>query len=92
MDNTKQQGFILVLALMVLSIGVLLVTQLFHRGTGHLYFDAAMLSRQKAQLLALSSIELVKSQLSLVTTQTLKEKDDRKLFVRKFYLILINGS
>ncbi len=83
MSQTKQNGFILVLTLMILSIGVLLVTQLFHRGTGHLYFDEAMLSRQKAQTLALSSIELVKSQLSLVMNKTPGKKEDRKQLLQQ---------
>jgi len=68
---------------MVLSIGVLLVTQLFHRGTGHIYFDEAMLSRHKAQILALSSLDLVQSQLFLATTQKLKEKEDRTQLLKQ---------
>ena len=83
MNQAKQNGFILVLALIVLSIGVLLVTQLFHRGTGHLYFDKAVLLRQKAQTLALSSLELVKSQLSLITTKKFSNKADREQLLQQ---------
>lgn len=79
MQSSRQQGFILVLALMVLSIGVLLVTHMFHRGTGNVYFNEATLSLYKAQVLALSSLELAQSQLSLIETQTASKKEKTEL-------------
>ncbi len=69
-DN--QQGFILVLTLMLLSIGVLLVTQLSHRGMVHIHFDQTMIDREKAKELALGGLQLAISQL------TIKETDESK--------------
>ena len=79
MSNTTKPGYILVLTLIILSIGVLLVTQLSHRGMVHIHFDQTMIEREKAKSLALGGIQLAISQLSIKATETAKnEKQEEK--------------
>jgi hypothetical protein len=74
----ESAGYILVLTLMILSIGVLLVTQISHRGTVHMYFDQTMIEREKAKQLALGGLELAISQLA--AAQPKKEAaEDKKV-------------
>ena len=64
-----QSGFILVLTLMILSMIVMLVTQLFQSSVIHFYFDRTMIEREKAKVLARSGIELAYSLLTITPPQ-----------------------
>ncbi len=69
-----QNGFILVLTLIILSIMVVMVTQLFNRGRIHLYFARTMIDREQAKSLALGGIQLAINQ--LVTEQKKETEQD----------------
>lgn len=75
---SEQSGFILVLTLMILSMIVVLVTQLFQNSTIHFYFDRTMIEREKAKALAKGGIELAISQLTIPKPEEKKsnEKSD----------------
>ena len=73
--NNSAPGFILVLTLMILSIMVVMVTQLYNRGRTHLYFTRTMIEREQAKLLALGGIQLAMSQLSVPPEE---ESDDKQ--------------
>lgn len=73
--NTHQRsGFILVLTLMILSMIVMLVTQLFQNSMIHFYFDRTMIEREKARSLAKGGIELA---ISMLTIQEEKKPTDK---------------
>lgn len=76
--NHTQRGYILVLTMMVISIIALLVSQIFHKGFVHIYFDQTMLEREKAKSLALGGIQLAFSQLTVVQTSTAKTPSGKK--------------
>ena len=59
----NQSGYIMVLALMVIGISIILVTQLFNRASVHRSFVATMTKREQAKELALSGIAIAQSQL-----------------------------
>jgi len=71
----QQSGFILVLTLMILSMIVMLVTQLFQNSTIHFYFDRTMIEREKATALAKGGIELAISQLTLPKSDETKSNE-----------------
>lgn len=58
-----KEGYILVLALSMLSLIMVLVTGLFNRATPFIFFDAAVIKREKAKELALSGLQIAMSQL-----------------------------
>jgi hypothetical protein len=70
MSNSAKQGYILILAVMFLSIGVVLVSQLFEIGSVHIKFDNAMIQREQAKQLTHGCVQLALSQLSVVQTKT----------------------
>ncbi len=84
-------GFVLVLTLIILSIMVVMVTQLFNRARVHFYFDRAMVDREKAKMLAKGGIQLAIDQLSLPPSPEKEEKgaeqkkteDPALLFLKK---------
>lgn len=59
----SKQGYILMLALTMLSLVMVLVTGLFNRATPFVFFDAAVIKREKAKQLALSGLQIAMSQL-----------------------------
>jgi hypothetical protein len=60
----KSPGYILVFTLMIISISVIIVFQLFDKGTVHDFFIKNMVERQQAQSIALGGIQLALSQLT----------------------------
>lgn len=61
----EKQGYILVLTLLVLSITIMIVMQIFQQSTIQHFFDKSVIARQKAKQLALSGLQLAMSQLSI---------------------------
>lgn len=61
MQKQQSEGFVLVLVLLVISILILLGTQLYYRATTNTLFSTSLLKRERAKVLALSGIELAKS-------------------------------
>lgn len=85
-------GYILLLTLMLLSIGVLLVTQISHRGMVHIHFDQTMIEREKAKQLALGGVQLAISKLSIQekkeepkgNQKEKEQKEDKQDFIKKW--------
>lgn len=67
----QQRGFILVLTLLILSLAIIVVNQFFISGTTTVFFDRAMIDREKAKTLAYGAIQLAQSQLVII-----KEKEE----------------
>lgn len=68
--RTKQSGFIMVLVLFILSIGVALSVRLFNTGMVHSFFIRISSDREKAKWLAHGGVQLAISRLSLTTSST----------------------
>ncbi len=64
MNRRSAQGYILILALSMLSLIMVLVTGLFNRTTPFIFFDATVIKREKAKQLALSGLQIAMSQLA----------------------------
>lgn len=60
----KNDGFILILTLLIVAGATAIVTYIFNRGSVQIPFVHTMINRHKAQLLALSGIEVACAQLS----------------------------
>lgn len=60
----SQHGYILILALSMLSLILVLVTGLYNRATPFIFFDATVIKREKAMQLALSGLQVAMSQLA----------------------------
>ncbi|HEV2916963.1 MAG TPA: hypothetical protein VGW78_04400 [Candidatus Babeliales bacterium] len=73
--NKNQSGFILVMTLLMISLGMLITSSLFDRGSSYTPFAHAVIDRQKAIFLAYSGLALTESQL-LHPAQTEKEKQE----------------
>ena len=76
-STTASSGYILVLTLIILSIIVIMVTQLFNKGRVHLYYAKTMIEREQAKQLALGGIQLAMNQLAVMPKQ------------EKYWLLLI---
>lgn len=70
----RQQGYILIVVLMILSLAMMLVTQLYRQGFVQSKFDKLMIEREQARLLAFSGIECARSELMYQP----QEKDEKK--------------
>ncbi len=62
---TKSKGYILILTLMILSILIVVVTNIFFTGTAHNVFSKTIIDREKAKMLALSGVQIAISKLTL---------------------------
>jgi hypothetical protein len=62
--GTKQSGFVMVFALMIIAICVIIVFQLFDTGTVHTAYLKNMSEREQAKIIAQSGIECALSQLT----------------------------
>lgn len=63
MQSRSPNGYILMLALTMLSLIIVLVTGLFNRTSPYLFFNAITIKREKAKQLALSGLEIAMAQL-----------------------------
>lgn len=90
--NRNQSGYILVLTVILLSIGLVLVTQLFQSGTVHIHFDQAMIDREQAKQLAKGCIQLVMTQLTMVQTKTGQDEtqNQKKLLTNIMAVLNLN--
>lgn len=78
LPNNASQGYILVLTLIILSIMVIMVTQLFNKGRTHLYFAKTMIEREQAKQLALGGLQLAMNQLVVNPEKDEQQKSDEK--------------
>ncbi len=74
-NNKNSQGYILVLTMMIISIMVLVVTQMFYQGTAHLAFSRTVINTQKAKMLSLGGLQLTISKLSVVPKKEAKKPE-----------------
>jgi hypothetical protein len=64
MQHTKQQGYVMVLALMVIAVMVALVTMMAQKSSVHMHYMKTMINREKAKNLAWSGVQIAMSQLA----------------------------
>jgi hypothetical protein len=62
--NHKSSGYILVFTLMIISISVIIVFQVFDKGTVHDFFIKNIVEREHAQSISLGGVQLALSQLT----------------------------
>ena len=75
MNKTKkQQGYILILTLLITSAAIAVVTYIFNRGSVHVPFMQTMIEREKAKMLAMSGVQIAIAQLSYKMPEEEKEK------------------
>jgi hypothetical protein len=89
----NQNGYILVLTLMLISIMAIMVTQLFHKAVVQTNFDRIMIDREKAKALALGGIEIAMGQLTIAVDQKEKkemQKDDAQKKLLKAIVPILN--
>ncbi len=79
MNKTKtQQGYILILTLLITSAAIAVVTYIFNRGSVHVPFMQTMIEREKAKMLAMSGVQIAIAQLSRTMPEEKKEKHIEK--------------
>jgi len=76
MNRTKQNGFIIPLVLMLISVAIVLVTGIYQRGSIFVPFITTMYKREQAKMLALSGVQIAMSQLGQIEVQKQTEKKE----------------
>jgi len=96
-NNSSQPGYILVFALLFMTILVLLMNQLYNKSVVHAKFVQTMIEREKAKMLAFGGIQMAMSYLSdkdLSITTTAQQKKPKtadekaKTFLEKIMPVL----
>lgn len=77
-SHNASHGYILVLTLIILSIMVIMVTQLFNKGRTHLYFSKVMIEREQAKQIALGGLQLAMNQLAVNPEKNDEQKTEEK--------------
>jgi General secretion pathway protein K. len=72
--HQPRKGYIIPFTLMLISVAVMLIMIIYQRGSLFVPYISTMHKREQAKLLALSGIELARSQLSHVMAQEKKEE------------------
>ena len=75
--SRQQPGFIMVMLLFLLSLAIMLSTQLFNDGMTQTFFARASLERKKARSLAQGGLQLAMSQLSVTLTGSAQQPDQQ---------------
>jgi hypothetical protein len=73
--KSKSNGYVLVLALMILSVLIFIVTRMFYNSSSHTAFTYTVINREKAKQLALSGVQLAIGRLSI--PEKTEEKDSK---------------
>ncbi len=74
--ETVKPGYVLALALMVMSLSVIMLTSIFYKSIVHYKYSTYFMRREKAQWLALSGIEIARAQLGI--TEPKKQRESTK--------------
>lgn len=72
--DSAKNGFILLLTLLIITISIIMVTQLATRSNLQVSYDTTIIAREKAKTVALSGIQLALSQLYIEPEQKKDEK------------------
>jgi hypothetical protein len=90
-------GFVMVLTLMIIAIGVIVVNQFSYRGSLHLRFNQIQIDQEKATLLAWSAVQIAICQLHIEkedginkksTEKTEKKEDPYAVFAKRIFPVL----
>lgn len=73
----KKPGYILVLSLLMVSVLVIVVTQVFYQASSAFALSTTLVKREKAKVLALSGIQLAISQLTILADDKKKEAPEQ---------------
>jgi hypothetical protein len=82
----ESPGYILVLTLLMISIGVVLVTHLVNKSINFTHFTKLVTDREQAKLIAASGIEIALQELSFAITGTAANKTTAQLSAQLPYL------
>lgn len=75
MKKINQEGYILVLTLLVISVITILVTQVFYQSSANLSLMDTLVKKEKAKVLAISGIQLAIDKLSVQVKKEEEKKD-----------------
>jgi hypothetical protein len=78
MKNTTRPGFMMIMTFMMLTIGVVVATQLFFKGSVYTVYMSSVKKREQAKRLARSGIQIALNQLALQDTKIIEEEEDEK--------------
>ncbi|MCF7900024.1 hypothetical protein K9K77_00810 [Candidatus Babeliales bacterium] len=78
MKSTTRPGFMLIMTFMMLTIGVIIATQLYFQASVYNNFIASVKTREQAKRLARSGIHIALNQLALHDKNLVPEEDDEK--------------
>lgn len=76
--KVKNNGYILVLTLMILSVLVVIVTSMFFNQTGHSALTKTIVDREKAKMLALAGVQLAVSKLTIIPKKSDEQKKSKE--------------
>ncbi|MBN1549286.1 hypothetical protein JW872_01350 [Candidatus Babeliales bacterium] len=72
--KTQRSGYILVLALLLLTLGIVITTNIFNTGSVYSMQTRTLVDREKARQVAVGGLELAKRELTITLTDEQKEK------------------
>jgi hypothetical protein len=78
--NTINDGYILVMTLLIIALATLMTTIMFNRGSSYIPYVHTVIDRQKSIMLAFGGLALAESQLlhSIVATEQKKQGEEQK--------------
>lgn len=77
--KNMRSGFVLIVALIIITVAIVLTTYMFNQGITHRLFARTVVDREKAQRLALGGVQVALSQLALKATDTSLAQEPEKL-------------
>jgi len=88
MNSNNQPGYVLIFSFIVISLVVIIATNISYVSIGHMFFSRTMIARERAKTLAWSGLQIAKAQLSFLPkkkeqkgkkpTEDKEEKKDQK--------------
>ena len=76
--KTTRPGFMMIMTFMMLTIGVVVATQLFFKGSMYSVYVTSIKRREQAKRLARSGIQIALNQLALQDTEIIEPEEDEK--------------
>ena len=87
--NQKQDGYILLLTVMIISISVFLVTYISNKSLVYISFSKSVINRQQATVLAWGALQIATSQLQRVGLKEQENESDKSDKQMKIYWFLL---
>ena len=86
--SSNNRGYILLLTLIIISLITVIITRVYYKSRAYVPFISTVYNREQSKLLALSGLELAKSQLSALFKKDKKSKDNLENFLIDIFPLL----